>query len=139
MRSASEIFGFWCEARKADYRSGEHTEILNKVLDFINAHGTARFSALHPRDSEPIVRDRAGWWHDIEEQNDDTTRAYIFTSGALREATKGYEFSRVTKALDVAGALAKKGSKAASVPTDIPEGRKVRLYWINPEKLEAAA
>src|SRR5262249_11938717 len=36
IQAASEVFGLWCEARKADNRSGEHTEILNKVLDFIN-------------------------------------------------------------------------------------------------------
>jgi putative DNA primase/helicase len=140
-QAANEVFTLWCEARKADHRSGEHTEILNKVLDFINAHGTARFSALHPSigdSSEPIVRDRAGWWEEIEDKDGNTIRVYIFTSGALREATKGYEFSRVTKALDMANAFAKKGGKAASVPTDIPEGRKIRLYWINPENLEAA-
>src|SRR5262249_24704196 len=76
--AASEIFCLWCAARKADNRSGEHAEILYKVLDFINAHGTARFSALHPSigDSEPIVRDRAGWWEEIEDKDGNTIRVY---------------------------------------------------------------
>jgi putative DNA primase/helicase len=139
IQAAEEIFALWWQARRASYCGGEDAESLNKVLDFINAHGTARFSnvALLPDDSEPIIRDRAGWWKDIEENNGDQTRTYLFTQGALREATKGYEFARVLQALDVAGALAKKIGKAKSVPTNIPEGRKARLYWINPEKLEA--
>jgi putative DNA primase/helicase len=120
---------------------GEDTEIRTKVLDFINAHGAARFSALHPCPdaSELIVRDRAGWWEEIEDTDGSSNRIYLFTRGALKEATKGYDFSRVLQALDNAEALPKKdtANNAKSFPTRTPDGRQPRLYWINPERLES--
>ena len=66
----------------------------------------------------------------------ESRRIYLFTQTGLREATKGYDFGQVVKALDAAGAFAKKdpaGKTAAVVWT--PRGIAERLYHIDPEKL----
>jgi putative DNA primase/helicase len=138
LQAAHEIFDLWRKARAISNFGGEHAEILNKVLDFINAHGTARFSNLNPSPDgfEATVRDRAGWWEDIEQEDGQWTRIYLFTPGALKEAAKGYEIARVLQVLDLAGAFAKKSGNIKSVATRTPDGRKPRLYWIRPENLE---
>ena len=74
-----------------------------------------------------MVRDRAGYWKD-----DGGHRLYLFTSGGLREATKGYDLTRVTKALQQAGALAAKGANGkTALTTRVPGGDTPRLYHID--------
>jgi putative DNA primase/helicase len=137
LAAANAIFCLWCEARKANDQCSEHAAILADILDFINAHSSARFSVLHPHSetSDPIIRERAGWWEDVSDKSGHTSRIYIFTPKALREATKGYAFSRVTRALKEAAAFF--DQKDPRPNTYIPaESRETRLYWIRVEKLE---
>jgi putative DNA primase/helicase len=137
-QAARHLFGLWRVARHASSLGGEHAEILNMVSGFIDAHGDARFSDVDasPNDTERPVHNRAGWWKDTDGRDGGETRIYLFSAGALKEATKGYEISRVLRALDIAGAFYKKGSNAKSVSTRTPDGRTPRLYWITPDKLE---
>jgi hypothetical protein len=60
----------------------------------------------------------------------------LFTAGGLKEATTGFEFKRVLKALEDAGALVKTGATQKSLSTRIPNGESKDLYWIDPGKLK---
>ncbi len=65
---------------------------------------------------------------------------YLFTSGGLREATKGYDIKRAIKALDSVGAFAQKGAngKTALATRTAGEGVK-KLYYLDATKLQEAA
>ena len=81
---------------------------------------------------ECSIRDRAGWWRTSE---DGTTREYLFTRDALREAVHGFDLSRALDALQEAGAIdppSSDGERAKSVRVG---GRTMRLYPIKAEKL----
>ena len=78
-----------------------------------------------------MVRDQAGYFDDSS-----GSRIYLFTSGGLRETTKGFDFKRVLLALEEAGAFAKVGATQKSVPTRVPEGGFKNLYHIDPTKLQ---
>jgi putative DNA primase/helicase len=54
----------------------------------------------------------------------------------LQEATKGYDFNRVLKALDDAAAFAKTGANERSLATRTQDNQIMRLFWIDPEKLD---
>ena len=81
-------------------------------------------------DKDPLVRDQVGYF-------DASTgdRICLFTSGGLREATEGFDFKRVLKAIEEAGAFAKAGATQKTVTTRVPEGGAKPLYHINPAKL----
>jgi putative DNA primase/helicase len=139
--AALKVFCFWCDARETSLFGAEHFQILSRVSEFIDAHSDSRFSdrnwtpSYHPihgyvTNSEPTIRDRAGYWDDSG-----TSRVYLFTAGGLKEATKGFEFKRVLKALKDAGAFAHPGADATACVTRIPGNCTRRLYWINPDKL----
>lgn len=135
-QSANLIFGHWCAARETSCFGSEHLEILRRISDFIDTHSDSRFSVLNPH-NEGTIYNRAGYWTDPDGNSDDS-RIYLFTSGGLREATRGIEFSRVLKTLEEAGAFYKTGAKEKSSPTRTPDGRVTRLFWINPAKLESS-
>lgn len=97
--AALHAFRLWRNQWGAPGRSAEHAGILRAVADFIDRHGDSRFSSIA---GTAEVRDRAGWWKGDEQGE---RRLYLFTSGGLREAAKGYDFTRVLRALDEAGAI----------------------------------
>lgn len=126
--AAVHAFKLWRESRSLAGKNVEHEAILQAVADFIDKHGDSRFSPMNDRD-DSAVRDRAGYWRSVEGK-----RHYLFASSALKEATKGYDLSRVLKALEQAGALADmdygKRSKKVRVC-----GRPMSLYHIDPDRL----
>jgi putative DNA primase/helicase len=144
--AAKALFEIWRKAQPQTQKSKEHAQILERVLDFINAHADSRFSDInwapfyHPQhgyvtNPQPIIRDRAGYW---EQCDPSSPRIYLFTSGGLKEATKGFPFKRVLKALDEAGAFTtKKGSKGekAMLRTIPGENRQEDFYHIDPSQL----
>jgi putative DNA primase/helicase len=79
------------------------------------------------------VRDRAGYWEEIG-----ASRMFLFTAGGLREATTGFDFGRVLRALEEAGAFTTQkgvtGERARKRRT--PDGREIKLYHIDPSKLD---
>ncbi len=129
IRAALAAFRLWRGGRGAAGQNAEHVTILRTVGDFIDRHSDSRFSGLDDYDA-PMVRDRAGWWKD-----DMGRRLYLFTSGGLREATKGYDLMRVLTALDQVGALADADTGRRSKTTRTPTGTP-RLYHIDPAKLD---
>jgi putative DNA primase/helicase len=128
--AAIHAFDIWRKRRGGNGQSSEHASILRAVSDFIDRHGSARFS--NREGSADLVRDRAGWW----EQSDDR-RLYLFTSGALREATKGYDVSRSLRALKEAGAVLNLDAKNRPKTIWVAEEKdSKRLYRIDPARLE---
>jgi putative DNA primase/helicase len=128
VNAAVHAFNLWRGQRGASGSSSEHISILRAVADFIDRHGSARFSGIDG--SADLIRDRAGWWKQSGER-----RQYLFTPGGLREATKGYDFNRALKALDDTGAIIDRGSEEIAKVTHTPEGKK-RLYHLSPDALD---
>jgi putative DNA primase/helicase len=126
-----EVFKHWKNTQPELAKSKEHTQILRCLSDFIDAHGNSRFLDINwSPNTDPLIRDQAGYFDDSS-----GSRIYLFTSGGLREATKGFDFKRVIQALDEAGAFAKVGANQKSLTTRIPEGGCKDLYYIDPTKL----
>jgi putative DNA primase/helicase len=136
IEACQRLFARWRLGRLSNEVKGEDQEILTAVRAFVEKHGESRFAALDTDNSvsEPIIRDRAGYWTGGGPTANEP-RLYLFTTGGLREATIGFDFPRVLKALDDVFAFAKKGPKQKSFPTRTPTSHVTRLYWINPEKL----
>lgn len=142
VNAAVALFNSWIQAR--DCRSNfpsEHHAILSAINDALERHNDAKFSDfnqpiyINPHNPSvqlppPIVRDRLGWYDDSSGQ-----RIYMLLSSGLREITKAFDFKRVLTALEQATAFAKKGTDSIAFPTYFPDGRTIRLYYINPEKL----
>lgn len=113
----------------------EDRQILQAALDFIEKHGHSRFASLRGNKGElPIMRDLAGYW----EEHPIHGRLYLFTSGGLREAIPGFERGRVIKALQTAGAIARKDSGRNQTTSTLPDSTKAKLYCINPAQLQEA-
>jgi putative DNA primase/helicase len=140
--AAVEIFKHWKSTQPQSTKSKETEQILKAVRDFIDAHGNSRFldinwsRPVNPKtgleiDKDPLIRDQAGYFDDSS-----GSRVYLFTSGGLHEATKGFDFKRVLEALEEAGAFAKVGATQKSVTRRIPEGGSKDLYHIDPTKLQ---
>jgi putative DNA primase/helicase len=145
--AATELFNLWFKARNQSGFRDELTEILQMIIDFINAHSGSRFSDITlPADPaeyydpssgktrtipEAKIINRAGYWETVND-----CRRYLFTAGGLREATKGKDFPRVLKALDDAGAFYEQALDNRAKNRRNPEGRQVRLYHIDPAKLD---
>lgn len=131
IKSAAEGFRIWCEARGKG--NSEKNQVIQQLIDFIDRHADSRFSQINGADNA-LIRDRAGWW-----ENDGTTRVYLFTSGGLHDALRGYDFKRSLDMLVSIGALPQpndaKGKR--SVQKKIG-GKNTPVYKINPEKLSEA-
>lgn len=66
-------------------------------------------------------------------------RLYLFNKSALIEAAHGFGLTRVVKAIEVGGALAKRDTDRESRKTKkyrIPAGGSARLYVIDPEAMD---
>jgi len=127
--SAAYAFRLWQSTRGKG--NSERQQILQHVSDFIERHGSSRFSnAGDDSNHEQIVRDRAGYWRDAGGK-----REFLFTSEGLREATRGTDFKRALDALEECGALpagTDKGERSKAVRI---AKRVLKLYPINPDKL----
>lgn len=110
-----------------DFRGTGQTEtrqICEAVRDFIERHGSARFSDLSAPDA--VVRERAGYWKD-----DAGGRIWMFNRAALQEAAGGFPQRRVTEALEAAGWLAEHDIGRQSKVYRVGGGS-VRLYAVRP-------
>jgi putative DNA primase/helicase len=135
--AAAEAFRLWRSYRsKGD---AEPIKILEAVADFLDRHADSRFSDVSNTLPNPFIRDRAGWWRD----NAAGGREYLFTSGGLHDATKGFDFTRVVEVLQEKGVIPPAGSDGKrSRPEwlpdkEAPKGKKrERTYNVNIRKLE---
>lgn len=114
--------------------NAEDRQIMAGIQDFIDKHGSSRFSDIGDEQPDTKVFNRAGYW-DLS----GLKRLYLFNKAALVEASSGYGLSRVVKALDSAGALARRDTDRSSRKTKkcrIPGGGQARLYVVDPEVLD---
>ncbi len=60
--AAALCFNLWRHSRGKG--NDERRQIAERLLDFIERHGDARFSSADYSTDQTIVRDRAGWWRE---------------------------------------------------------------------------
>ncbi|WP_406626078.1 DUF927 domain-containing protein [Acidovorax sp. SDU_ACID1] len=131
--AAAECFTAWKSLRGPAPRNLERTQVLQRVAGFVDRHGDGRFSnADASRDEGVFVRDRAGWWQDV-----DGTRVYLFTAEGMREALKGFDFARGLDVLQEAGALPAPGANGERAKPRRIGGRPIKVYTINASRLES--
>lgn len=128
IEAAAVAFRLWQANRGKGNDEGR--QILDRVSSFIERHGDSRFSDADAN-GEAHIRERAGWWRDSMGE-----RTYLFTADAMREALKGFDFNRCLDALQVAGALPAPGANGERARALRVCGRPVKLYQINPDKLD---
>ncbi len=126
--AAGALFKAWCKERGSGGANLEQAQIRAAVLAFIEAHGAGRFQDAGRPDA--IVHNRAGW-------RDDSTGPvrYLFTTGGMREALKGFDFQRGTSELIRCGAMPAPGADGKRAQTIRINGEKMRLYEIDATKL----
>lgn len=127
VQAAAEGFRLWQSARGRG--NDERRQIMERVSAFIERHGDGRFSDADAM-VETAVRDRAGWWRDAGGE-----LCYLFTADAMREAVKGFEFSRALDVLQETGALPAPGADGKRAKPYRIHRRVVKLYLIHPDKL----
>lgn len=127
MGAAAEGFRLWQTTRGRG--NDERRQVLERVSGFIDRHGDGRFSSVD-RPNEP-VRDRAGWWRELDDE-----REYLFNAEGMREALKGFDFKRALDVLQEAGAVPPPGADGKRAHPSRIGGRPVRVYPVNPNRLE---
>nr|WP_314658196.1 DUF927 domain-containing protein [uncultured Pseudomonas sp.] len=127
------LYGEWLS--RVGGGNAEDRQILAGILDFIDKHGSSRFSDVEDQTPDTKVFNRAGYWEVVG-----TKRLYLFNKSALTEAAHGHGLARVVKALEGAGALAKHDTDRDSRRTKkyrLPAGGSARLYVIDPDAMDS--
>lgn len=127
--AAGILFNAWCRDRGSTGANLEQAQIRNAVLAFIESHGASRFQDVDK--PEAIIHNRAGW----RDASSGTVR-YLFTTGGMREALKGFDFQRATTELIRCGAMPAPGADGKRAKPHNIHGEKKRLYEIDATKLE---
>jgi len=127
------LYGEWLS--RVGGGNAEDRQILAGILDFIDKHGSSRFSDVEAQTPDTKVFNRAGYWEVVGPK-----RLYLFNKSALTEAAHGHGLARVVKALEGAGALAKHDTDRDSRRTKkyrLPAGGSARLYVIDPDAMDS--
>jgi len=127
------LYGEWLS--RVGSGNAEDRQILAGILDFIDKHGSSRFSNVEDQTPDTKVFNRAGYWEVVGAK-----RLYLFNKSALTEAAHGHGLARVVKALEGAGALAKHDTDRDSRRTKkyrLPAGGSARLYVIDPDAMDS--
>lgn len=127
------LYGEWLS--RVGGGNAEDRQILAGILDFIDKHGSSRFSDVEDQTLDIKVFNRAGYWEVVGAK-----RLYLFNKSALTEAAHGHGLARVVKALEGAGALAKHDTDRDSRRTKkyrLPAGGSARLYVIDPDAMDS--
>ncbi|WP_282410550.1 DUF927 domain-containing protein [Pseudomonas sp. PS02303] len=126
------LYGEWLS--RVGSGNAEDRQILAGILDFIDKHGSSRFSDVNAPEVDAKVFNRAGYWEVVAGK-----RLYLFNKSALTEAAHGHGLTRVVKALEGAGAIAKHDTDRDSRKTKkyrLPAGGSARLYAVDPEAMD---
>jgi putative DNA primase/helicase len=129
INAAGVGFAAWLSLRGgAAQGNSERGQIMERITSFIERHGDSRFSDADSTDAQHalMVRDRAGWWRSTGEG-----RTYLFTADGLREALKGFDFSRALDTLQEVGAIAAPGADGKRAKAVRINGRVVKLYAVS--------
>lgn len=118
-------FNLWSAGRVRGNDEGR--QIIDQLSDFIDRHGDSRFSNKDSDPSNPSIKERAGWY----QQGDDGNRVYLFTGSGLKDALKGFDFSRALDHLQIIGVI----------PAPASDGKRARSHRIggSPRKLYQVA
>lgn len=131
------LFSEWLAA--AGDGNSEDRQILRGVADFIALHRDSRFSDIKAEHASTTVHQRAGF-SELERTPEGERRLFLFNRKALEEAAAGFGSDRIVRALEAAGALAKKdneeGRNRRTKKYRQPGGGYGNFYVIDPEKLE---
>lgn len=127
LEAVAVSFQKWQEFQGTNNCEGKR--ILRNISNFITKHSDSRFSSRKDKvdPSTPVVRDRAGWYEDI-----DDIRTYMLTGEALEEAGGKYDKSRITRALQEASWIVDHDSRRHTKKVRTPQGLK-NLYHICPK------
>ncbi|WP_433738207.1 DUF927 domain-containing protein [Pseudomonas putida] len=126
------LYGEWLS--RVGSGNAEDRQILAGILEFIDKHGSSRFSDVDAPEVDAKVFNRAGYWEVVAGK-----RLYLFNKSALTEAAHGHGLTRVVKALESAGAIAKHDTDRDSRKTKkyrLPAGGSARLYAIDPDAMD---
>ena len=126
-QAAKHGFKVWLEQRGTHGRNAEDIAVFKGILNFIDAHGGARFELVDGEDR--TIMNRAGW-----KRIDGDKTIYMFTSGGLEEAA-GRGVKQVTKALASIGAFLVNDSGSYSKNTRTKDGV-TRLYHLDTEAIK---
>jgi putative DNA primase/helicase len=126
-QAAVQAFKSWQASRGRG--NSERIQVLEQVSGFIDRHGDSRFSNVEAG-SEISTRERAGWWC-----NSPQGRIYLLTAAGFREALTGFDFGRARDLLEEAGALPARDAEGKHSRSFRINGRSVRLYPIEADKL----
>ncbi|WOC01118.1 MULTISPECIES: DUF927 domain-containing protein [unclassified Providencia] len=121
----SEMFKQW-QAITGDAPL-EKQQIIQQVRSYIERYGDSRFSY---KDSSPLdrfIHERSGWWTNSSSGD----RIFLFNSAGLRDATKGYDFKRVLKALTEEGILILREKNQSGGDRVRINGQQSRVYPIS--------
>jgi uncharacterized protein (DUF927 family) len=123
------LYGEWLS--RVGSGNAEDRQILSSISDFIAKHGDSRFSNVNDQTPDTKVHNRAGFW-----ELSMGKRLYLFNKPALIEAAHGYGFNRVIKALEGAGALARRDNGRNTKNYRLPGGGQHRLYVVDQEAMD---
>lgn len=129
-RAAEVGFAAWLTLRGSATGNAEQGQIAERLHSFIERHGDSRFSDANNCEDQrtALVRDRAGWWEDGH-----TGRVYWFTADGLREALKGFDFSRALDVLQLAGLIPPPGADGKRARFKRINARGMKLYAVHPD------
>ena len=123
------LYGEWLS--RVGSGNAEDRQILAGILDFIDRHGSSRFSDVDDNTPDTKVFNRAGYWELVG-----NNRLYLFNKPALIEAAHGYGLTRIIKALEGASVLARRDHERKTKNYRLPGGGQARLYVIDPDVME---
>lgn len=124
------LYGEWLS--RVGSGNAEDRQILAGILDFIDKHGSSRFSDVDAPEVDAKVFNRAGYWEVVAAK-----RLYLFNKSALTEAAHGHGLTRIIKALEGANALADRNNERKTKNYRLPGGGQARLYVVDPEALDS--
>jgi putative DNA primase/helicase len=144
LRAAVEIFNYWKSTQPESTRSKETAQIIRGFSGFIETR-EADFSDADwvPQldqygrviNQEPVIRERAGYWKEINGK-----RFYCFNREGFTRASCGFGARKAAEILDATGALVEKEDGKRTKNVWIPQlKRSLRLYMVDPEKLETGS
>jgi putative DNA primase/helicase len=127
-RTAIAAYEDWIAARGQG--NAETVKILHGVRDYLLSYGSSRFSRRpnsdgYSPDADKPIQNRAGY----TETTGDSRTCFLIFPAALKEATKGHDFSTVLRELDQAHWLIKSSSNQKRRQLKI-QGDNVPVYQI---------
>lgn len=127
IQAAKHGFKVWLLHRGTNGRNAEDVAIFRNIMDFVGAHGGARFEMVEGE--ERTITNRAGW-----KRIDGDKTIYMFTSGGLLEAAGNHNIRQVTQALAGIKAFASTEAGSYSKKTRTKDNF-LRLYHLDIEKI----